>query len=106
MTTTEKKLTPGQARERIRAYLIRKYDLRGSEYARREAAEIALWNQKEATAHGWYGENSKGQVCWEGGPYEWAYELTEDFSEGKLELPGYWLECATSFIVTLYPKAS
>jgi hypothetical protein len=102
METVTQKITATQARARIRSYLIKKYHVDA-----RDRNEIAVWGHDKARELNWYYDGPSragGQVCWEGGPYEWAYNLTDDFANGKLELPGWWLECATSFIVTLYPK--
>jgi hypothetical protein len=93
------KLNPVQARKKVKAFLIEKYALDA-----RSAEEIALWDIPTAERLGWYGGGSKGQVAWEGGPYEWAIELSEDVAAGRLDLGPYYLECSTSWCVALYPK--
>lgn len=101
MTETTTKLTPDQARRRIKAYLIDKYVLLDDPAT---AAEIDLWTVAQAHSYGWFGDGSKGQVAWEGGPFEWVHDLCEDVAQGKLDLGPYYLECSTSWCVALYPK--
>lgn len=88
-------LAVSQAAKAIKSYLVREYA--GID----QAKDVLTWNAKDVAYYGW--GSADGQVCWEGGPYDWPQIVSNAIYEGDIKLPdGVFVEPFNSFITSLY----
>ena len=84
-------MTPMKAATKLKEALVKQY---GEE----NTGELALWDKAKCEQMG-YG-NAEAALIWEGGPCEWAVELS--MTEAVLNMPGILAEPYNSFILNFY----
>ncbi len=90
-------LAVSQAAKAIKSYLL-------AEYGTGFEKEVLTWNAKDVVTYGW--GTADGQVCWEGGDYDWPMKVSEAIYTGDLKLPGgVFVEPYNGFIVSIYKDA-
>lgn len=83
-------MTPLQAAKKVRDAMVKAYG---------ESEDLVVWN-KEKCAQQSCGGVGEAALVWEGGPEEWAINVS--MSPAALSLPGILAEPYNSFILNFY----